>query len=298
MDDLDRELDRWLTSLENDRESGASAILADTIRILSAARAASKPLAPLARAICRAQPSMAPLWNAAVAALAAEQQPHRFDRFVQRVARSPAALARFAVECFAGDTGDSLRLVTISNSGTVWTVIDAVRQRRDVQVACSESRPAAEGLGFARRLAAAGVTVTLFGDAAIGHALSSCDAVVVGADAVTPEWFLNKSGTHLLAAAAAQQGVPVYVAATRDKFVVREIAARLVVREGAPGEIWDAPPAGIEVRNPYFARTTLDLVTGIISDAGVLGAGMVADVCGAIDEATVRALAAIDGLPG
>ena len=38
-------------------------------------------------------------------------------------------------------------------------------------------------------------------------------------------------------------------------------------------------PAGVTVRNPYFERTPLDIVTAIISDIGVLGTGMVPDVC-------------------
>jgi translation initiation factor eIF-2B subunit delta len=172
----------------------------------------------------------------------------------------------------------------------VETVIDALHRQRPVHLACSESRPAGEGRGLARRLAAAGVAVTLFGDAAIAHALSGCDAVVVGADAVSPDWFLNKSGTRMLAAAAAQQGVPVYVAAARDKFVTADIAARLRIREGVPDEIWNAPPSGIDVRNPYFEQTPLDLLTGVISDAGVLGAGMVADVCRASFDPAALAL--------
>ena len=83
----------------------------------------------------------------------------------------------------------------------------------------------------------------------------------------------------MLAAAASQQGVPFYVVATRDKFVSSEIASRLVVRSGDPNEIWDAPPEGVEVWNPYFESTPLDLVTAVISDTGVLGTGMVPDVC-------------------
>src|SRR5436190_1738139 len=80
-------------------------------------------------------------------------------------------------------------------------------------------RPALEGRRLASRLAAAGIAVTYFSDAAISQALGGADAVVFGADAVAPEWFLNKSGTRMLAAAAGQQGLPVHVIATRDKFV-------------------------------------------------------------------------------
>ena len=82
-----------------------------------------------------------------------------------------------------------------------------------------------------------------------------------------------------------------YVVATRDKFVSHAVAARMVVREGAPAEIWDTPPPGVAVRNPYFEPTPLDLVASVISDIGVLGAGMVPDVCDESQDAlTLQAL--------
>jgi translation initiation factor 2B subunit (eIF-2B alpha/beta/delta family) len=289
------ELARRISLLASDRESGASDILDETLKILGDARAAGVPMKAVARAVCRAQPSMASVWNAALEALAGEQVPDRFDRFTQRVARAADALSRFAADAFADAEGAGpLRLVTISLSRSVAVVFDAVRRERPIRVCCSESRPALEGRRFASRLADAGVPVTCFSDAAIAHALAAADAVVVGADAIGPEWFLNKSGTRMLAAAAAQQGVPVYVAATRDKFVGHAVGARLVIREGAPGEIWDTPPPGVEVRNPYFESTPLDVVTTVISDAGVLGIGMIPDVCDAAHDPLL--LKALDDL--
>ena len=119
----------------------------------------------------------------------------------------------------------------------------------------------------------------LFSDSAIAHALDDADAVMVGADAIVPSWFLNKSGTRMLAAAAAQRGVPVYVIAARDKFVPQQVADGLVIRSGDATEIWATPPPGVDVRNPYFESTPLDLVTAVISDVGILGTGMIPDVC-------------------
>jgi translation initiation factor 2B subunit (eIF-2B alpha/beta/delta family) len=175
-------------------------------------------------------------------------------------------------------------------------VLDAVRRGRPLRVACSESRPALEGRALATRLAAAGVPVTLFADAAIGAALASADAVLLGADAVGPEWFLNKTGSRMLAAAAAQQGVPVYLVVTREKFVGHAVGARLAIGEGASDEVWASPPTGIEVRNPYFESTPLDVVAMVISDAGALGVGMVPDVCDATQDAlTLGALQALVG---
>jgi translation initiation factor 2B subunit (eIF-2B alpha/beta/delta family) len=242
---------------------------------------------------------MAPVWNAGIeAVLACAETPtarrgERFERFAQRVARAPRALARFAVDCFAlEDPAAPLRLVTLSSSRSVLTAVEALAAARPLRLACAEGRPALEGRRLAAALGARGIPVTFFSDAAVGHGLAGADAVLVGADAIAPEWFLNKSGTRMLAAAAAQQGVPFYVAATREKFVGHAVAARLVVREGAAAEIWDAPPPGVTVRNPYFEATPLDLVTGVISDAGVLGAGMVPDVCNeSADAARLQALA-------
>ena len=295
MSDLNSELNRRIVRLASDRESGATAILEEAMRILAAAMEASVPIAAVAKAICQAQPSMASLWTAAIEAVASDRDPGRFDRFVQRMARSQTAVGRFAAELFTPDeAGSPLRLVTVSASRSVHTVFEAVRRRRPLHVSCSESRPACEGRSLATTLAAAGIPVSMFSDAAIVHALATADAVIVGADAIGAQWLLNKSGTRLLAAAASQQGIPVYAVATRDKFVGPEVASRLLLREGASEEIWDSPPAGVDVRNPYFEYVPLDLITGVISDIGVLGVGMVPDVCAATsDDVAAEALAAI-----
>ncbi|MGH6912594.1 MAG: hypothetical protein ACREH3_02680, partial [Geminicoccales bacterium] len=165
--------------------------------------------------------------------------------------------------------GAPLRIVTISYSRSVRRVLEHLARDRPVHVACSEGRPMLEGRRMAGRLAAAGIPVTFFTDAAIAHALDDAHEVVVGADAVAPEWFLNKSGTRLLVATAAQLGIPVYVVASREKFVGAEAARRLRPREGDPAEVWD-PPRGVAVRNPYFEQVPVELVSGLITDVGVL----------------------------
>jgi translation initiation factor 2B subunit (eIF-2B alpha/beta/delta family) len=294
MVDVPAELRDRIALIAADRQSGASEILDEVVEVLRDALRTGAPIELVARDLCRAQPSMAPVWNAALAALASARAPERFERFVQRVAHASAALARFGVECFATDRPDAaLRIVTVSFSRSVLTVLEALARMRTIQVACSEGRPALEGRRLASRLAASGIPVTCFSDAAIGHALESADAVLVGADAVGPEWFLNKSGTRMLAATAVQQGLPVHVVASRDKFVSHALAARVVVREGASTEMWEAPPERVTVRNPYFEPTPLDLVASLITDMGVLGAGMVTDVCDQSEDAL--ALQALDG---
>ncbi len=287
--------DALIAALAADRESGASDILARAITILREALASpDADVAHVAASICAAHPGMAPLWNAAATAVRAraEEDPARFERFAARVRRAPDALARFALEalCPEGTAMDGaarltpLRVVTVSNSSSVGGVLEVLSQVRALRVACAEGRPVLEGRLQAARLAAAGAQVDFFTDAAIGQALGAAEAVLVGADAVTPEWFLNKVGTRLVASAAQLQGVPVYVLASRDKFASHLLAERLAPRDGAPSEVWGTAPGGVIVRNPYFERVPLDLVAGVISDVGLLGTAGVAEVCASIDQ--------------
>lgn len=273
---MDPELEKRIARLAADRESGASEILDVAIAILRDALAAPADLREIARALQEAQPSMAPMWNATAAAMNGD-----LDRFAQRVARAPQAIARFALELLETGLapGSPVRIATLSCSGTVAYVLEAFAQRRTLEVACSEGRPALEGRRLAARLARAGIPVTYYLDAALGHALDPAHAVLVGADAIAGEWFLNKSGTRMLAAAAVQRGVPVYVLAAREKFAAPEVAARLVPRSGSADEVWVDPPPGVAVMNPYFERTPLDFVAAIVSDLGILGQLDAAEAC-------------------
>jgi translation initiation factor 2B subunit (eIF-2B alpha/beta/delta family) len=274
------ELEKRIAALAADRESPASALLGAAIAILRHGQRDGN-VGEAAAAICAAQPSMAPMWNAAHAALQDD-----LERFAQRVARAPQAIARFALDTLALGvaTGTPVRLVTLSYSGTVAHVLAVIARSRPLQVACSESRPALEGRRLAAHLASLGVPVIVFADAALGHALESCDAVVVGADAVSPEWVLNKSGTRMLAADASRRGVPLFVAAGREKFVGASTAQRLGVVDAGGASVWADAPAGVNVRNPLFERTPLDLIAGVISDIGVLGADAVAEVCASVSS--------------
>ena len=85
--------------------------------------------------------------------------------------------------------------------------------------------------------------------------------------------------------------MPCFVLATRDKFVAGAIADQLQIRNEPAEEIWPQPPAGVMVRNPYFEAIPHDLVSAVITDAGLMGAADVPDVCAAtLDPAARRAL--------
>lgn len=245
---MDEELRRAIDGLADDHRSGASALALEAIGTLVRAAAHGPHVtAEVARALCQAQPSMAPIWNAAVTALQPDGA-RGLELLAERIRRAPRAFSRLAPDALQPSA--ALRIVTYSASASVRACLEGLRARADVTVACAEGRPLCEGRDMASALAAGGFRVELFTDAAIALALEKSDAVLVGADSVTPRWFINKAGTGQLAAAAAGAGVPVFVVAARDKLVHPALAPHLRLREGSPGEVWPAPPHGITVRNP------------------------------------------------
>ena len=277
---MDDDLRAGLAALAADAESGASEILPRALELLRTARAQGEEATlETARAIGDAQPSMASCWNAAAAALLDREQPGALERFEQRARRSGHALTRVAAGALLAGDPRPTHFTTFSFSGSVLAALRAVAEVSPIVVACAEGRPRLEGQRMASALAAAGIPVAFHTDAALAVSLPDTDALVVGADAVTPHWFVNKAGTGPLAAAASWMGVPVFVLATREKFLPAALTRLLDFVSHDPTEVWAPAPAGVSISNPYFERVPLDLVTAIVTDAGVLGVDMVEEAC-------------------
>lgn len=76
---------------------------------------------------------------------------------------------------------------------------------------------------MAEALASRGFGAEVVSDAEALELVPSVSAVVTGADAVTPGGVVNKAGTHALAVAARQAGVPWVVLAGEPKLVGAEV---------------------------------------------------------------------------
>ena len=155
-----------------------------------------------------------------------------------------------------------------------------------VHVWVSETRPRNQGLLTAWELEQHGVPHTLIADNAAGLLMHSgkVDAVIVGADRIAANGDVaNKVGTYLKALAAADNGIPFYVAAPRSTidFACRE-GAEIPIEErdgdefrlvhgldsrGTPSALRQLP-GGADVANPAFDVTPNWLVTAIISERG------------------------------
>ena len=258
----------------------------------------------MSRALCRAQPAMAPIWNAVALALGSDGR-ESFGRLRAQMIRAPESMSKVLTSVVLRDRPAGrtpLSLATVSRSGSVSACLTALADVAKLRVICAEGRPVYEGRLMEASLARAGIAVTLCTDAAVGvvvrdtePAVEAVEAVVVGADAVTPDWFLNKCGTHALATAAASAGIPVYVVASRATFLNPILSVALRHRLGPAQEVWDSLPAGVEAVNPYFERVPLEVVSMFVTDVGPIGTGSVRQMSESLvdSKAAARVLATV-----
>jgi methylthioribose-1-phosphate isomerase len=161
-----------------------------------------------------------------------------------------------------------------------------------VHVWVDETRPRNQGASLtAWELGQHGVPHTVIADNTGGHLMqhSEVDIVITGTDRVTAQGDVaNKIGTYLKALAAKDNGVPFYVALpspTIDFSVsdgVREIPIEqrggdevaIMTGRTAEGRIESVRivPDGSDVANFAFDVTPARLVTGLITERGVIGA--------------------------
>ena len=183
--------------------------------------------------------------------------------------------------------GDKETVMTHCNAGALATVaygtaLGVVRAAVDggkaVRVIATETRPVQQGSRLtAFELLHDGIDVRLIPDTAVGYSMSSgmVDRVVVGADRVLRTGHVyNKIGTYQVAAMARRHGVPFYVAAPLSTFDMDSSPADVVIEQRPADEVTGTggrrtAPEYVEVINPAFDETPPDLVTAIITEAGV-----------------------------
>ena len=162
----------------------------------------------------------------------------------------------------------------------------------DVHVWVDETRPRNQGAFLtAWELGQHGVPHTVIADNAGGHLMQhgQVDICIVGTDRTTGDGDVcNKIGTYLKALAAHDNGIPFYVALPSPsldpkladgvaEIPIEERSAREVTHiSGLTGagkvEEVQLTPAGSGVGNPGFDVTPARLVTGLITERGVLKA--------------------------
>ena len=163
--------------------------------------------------------------------------------------------------------------------GTALGVIRATKESgKNVKVIATETRPVQQGSRLtAFELKHDGFDVSLIPDTAVGYSMANklVNKVVVGADRVLRTGHVyNKIGTYQVALMAKQHGIPFYVAAPLSTFDLKSNPQDVIIEQRKGTEVTQigdrkTAPDGINVINPAFDMTPPELISGIITEAGV-----------------------------
>ena len=265
-----------LQEIREDNSSGAAQLALKGAQLLLGILKEGKAeeIRALGRALVDAQPSMAPMVNLvnhlfhAIDALEDQQSIKEKGRaavqgFLDDLIAGPEKIKRYGLALLK----DKRKAITHSYSSTCLGVLG---HAQGIEVICPESRPLFEGVRTAKELGAKGIRTKIVVDSAAPSLMGECDVVMVGADAVTPEGVVNKIGTYALALAAREQRVPFYVLAGTEKFLPSPFSQALRIEEKDPKEVTQEAIPHSRVENRYFDCTPLDLITGVVTQEGVI----------------------------
>ena len=273
-------------AVEAQRHAGAAraqfdAALDASFRVLAASRPTAVNLfwAIARMRECHEQNRSVSTQAEAQALLALAQQMHAEDIEINRaIGRHGAALI-----------ADGARIMTHCNAGALataghGTALGVIRSARDagkrISVIANETRPYLQGARLtAWEMVQENIPVTLVTDNMAGHLMQQgrVDVIVVGADRIAANGdTANKIGTYTVAVLAERHRIPFYIAAplsTMDLAIADGSGIPIEERDAAEvtgfrGMRW--APEGVNVANPAFDVTPAALITGLITEKGVI----------------------------
>ncbi|KOR29729.1 methylthioribose-1-phosphate isomerase [Achromatium sp. WMS1] len=184
---------------------------------------------------------------------------------------------------------DGAKVLTHCNAGALATAghgtalgifRSAVETGKHIQVFADETRPFLQGARLTVwEMMQENIPVTLITDNMAGYMMSCGEVhtVIVGTDRVAANGDVaNKIGTYMVAVLAKRHNIPFYVACPLSSidFDIPDGHA-IPIEERPASEVtgfrdcqWATP--GVTVRNPAFDITPADLVTGLITEKGVI----------------------------
>ena len=279
---------------------------------LALAAKGGEDLAAAERRLSRTRPTAINLWRGLESVRAAAPDAGRMLAAARAFDEAEVAAAAAIGTHGVAVLGRNARVLTHCNAGWLavqdWgtalaPVYRAARAGLAPFVIVSETRPRLQGARLtAWELREEGVAHVLVADGAAPYLIQrgQVDLVITGADRIAAGGdTANKIGTYALALAARARGIPFYVAAPLST-IDRSIGSgdEIPIEERSPDEVLTVEgeddsgasvrvrvaPAGTEALNPAFDVTPHDLITGIITEVGILEA-----TAAGIEEAFARA---------
>ena len=188
----------------------------------------------------------------------------------------------------AGLLYDGDTVMTHCNAGALatsayGTALGVIRAAKDagklIRVIATETRPVMQGSRLTTyELHHDNIDVTLIPDTAVGHIMSrgQIKCVIVGADRILRSGHVfNKIGTYQIALMARFHKVPFYVAAPMSTFDFKSDLDDVPIEQRLEDEVLKIgkkriAAKGVHAFNPAFDVTPPELISGIITERGVL----------------------------
>lgn len=171
-------------------------------------------------------------------------------------------------------------LATVGYGTALGVVRSAFAKDNTIQVFANETRPRQQGARITTfELAMDGIPVTLITDGMCSYFMKKgmIDMVVVGADRIAANGdTANKIGTYTVAIAANYHKIPFYIAAPLSTIDISiATGAEIPIEERSNEEVTHINgkricAEGINIINPGFDVTPNELISGIITEKGIL----------------------------
>jgi len=174
----------------------------------------------------------------------------------------------------------ALNIFTHCYSSGVRSVLEKADNRNiDFKVFNIETRPVLQGRIAARKLADAGINVTMCLDSAAPFVVSrrsgrdlDIDLVLLGADSISLNGSaINKTGGYGISLSAFYEKIPVYIITSilKTKRGFNDFTD-IPIETRSFKEIWPEAPIGVNIMNLAFDVIPSEFITGFITEFGIL----------------------------
>lgn len=284
---LSAEVEKMVSEIADDLVSGAAELALRAINVyrttLTECESAPLPearerLTETARAIVRAHPAMAPMYNLGTQVLNAADAAASMDElqvksaqaltgFEKKLCESASRIADLVYDLVPA--GENVFAYSFSST-VVSSLLSARSQKKFFRAVCTEARPGMEGRRLATMLASGGLEVIHSFDLSLGLVLPTCRAAFMGVDCVGRPGLVNKVGSWTLALACRELNIPLYALAGTEKFVPDDVffAFEEHVRPG--DETWNTAPQGVKVLNHQFELVPFNWIAALVTDEGII----------------------------
>ncbi|RLE94728.1 MAG: hypothetical protein DRN04_02330 [Thermoprotei archaeon] len=197
---------------------------------------------------------------------------NKIDQMLKEAHESVEVIAEIGAKRIRdGDT-----ILTNTYSYTVLKVLEKAKEEgKNISVFIPESRPGGEGIDMAVELYKRKFPVTLFVDSAVRYMMKEVDLVLIGAEAIAANGaVVNKIGTSMIALAAHEARVRVFVAAGTYKFSLETFLGEVVELTYRRPEVLLSSHelralGNVKVLCPAFDVTPPEYIDAIITERGV-----------------------------